>query len=50
MDKYNITGWLKLLFNSLQNTSTINKKILERLDDIYFLLEEEKKNNKYEGE
>lgn len=44
------TEWLKVFFRSLNKMLTINKKILERLDDIYFLLEEEKKNNKYEGE
>ena len=45
-----MTEWLKAFFRLFNNLITINKKILERLDDIYFLLEEEKKNNKYEGD
>ncbi len=44
------TEWLKAFFRCFNKMLTINKKILERLDDIYFLLEEEKKNNKYKGE
>jgi hypothetical protein len=42
--------WLKAFFRCFNELIIISKKILERLDDIYFLLEEEKKNNKYEGE
>lgn len=46
-----MTEWLKAFFRLFNKLVIINNKIfLERLDDIYFLLEEEKKNNKYEGD
>lgn len=35
-------GWLKALLDSLNAVLSTNRKILKRLDDIYFLLEEEK--------
>lgn len=48
MDEYT-EEWLIEFFKILKTISTTNKKILKGLNDIYFLLEEEKKNNKYEG-